>query len=141
LQLHQLHGAGAVGRLFRVQPTMRVAGVYRAKATGARTDGAHEHDRSCAGVPAFADVRTLGFFADGGEPVFFHRALDGIEAAARRHGSAQPLRLAAELDGTGAGSRLDAVLDGAEALRRTVFVAAADDGDAFEFAHVEFALT
>ncbi len=84
LELHELDGAGHVLRFFGVEPAVRVAGVDRAEAAGARTDGAHQHDGAGTGVPALPDVGALGLFADGGQAVLPNHVLDGREPLATR---------------------------------------------------------
>ena len=95
---HQLHGACAVGGSSASSQPCGIARVDRAEATGARAHRAHQHQRRGPGIPTLADVRALGFFAYGREPVLFDDGADGIEAVTRRHRRAQPLRLAAQHD-------------------------------------------
>ena len=144
LQAHQLHGPGAVRGLVGIEPATRIAGVDGAEAASTRAHRAHQHQRRGARIPALADVRTLGLFAHGGKTVLAHGGAHSVERLARRHGRAQPLRLATDRQGARSGRGLDAVLDRREALRGAVLVAAARlrlrcgyDRNAFEIAHRE----
>jgi hypothetical protein len=150
LQAHQLHGMCAIARFVAIQPAMRVAGIDGAEATRASADRAHEHQGRSACIPALADVRTLGFLADGGKPMLLYRRLDGIEAGARGHPRSQPLGFASRNDRFGMCRSLDAILDRSESLQGAVLVAATrrwrsrrtgDDGNTFELIHVGLAGT
>ena len=79
LQLISCTVRRGVGRLLRIEPAARIAGVHGAEAAGARAHLAHQHDRGRAGVPAFTDVRALGFLAHRGEPMLAHRLPDRVE--------------------------------------------------------------
>ena len=94
-ELHQCHALGHVGRLVGIEPAARIAGIHRTEAAGARAHRAHQHDGGGAGIPAFADVRALGFLAHGGELVRVHVAARCARSARRRRQCLQPARLAA----------------------------------------------
>src|SRR5689334_24123306 len=94
LELHELDAARGVLRFLGVEPASRIAGVYAAKTAGPRAHRAHQHDGGSARVPAFTDVRTLGFFANRRETVLGHDAFHRAEAGTHRQLRADPGRLA-----------------------------------------------
>jgi hypothetical protein len=134
-EVHQLDRAGRVLDLLGVEPAARVTRVDGAKLTRARANGAHEHQRGRAVVPALADVRTDRFFAHGSEPVRTHRRAQILEALAARQSRFQPRRLRLSRRGAPIVARLDSVLDRREALLGLVFGAGRDDADAAELVH------
>ena len=94
-QLHQLDGARGVLGLLRIEPAVRVAGVDRAEAAGARAHRAHEHDGGSARVPALPDVGTLGLLAHGGEAMLPDERAHGVVARTGGRPGLQPRGLAA----------------------------------------------
>ena len=138
LESHQLHRTCAVRRLILIEPAMRIASVHRAEAAGARTDRAHQHQCRCSRVPAFTDVRTLRFFANGREAMLLHQCTHAVELCARGHRRPEPLRFATHDERVSRSRRLDAVFDCRETLGSSVLLSATgrDDRNAFELAHV-----
>ncbi len=88
------------------------------------------------GIPALTDVRALGFFADGREPMFFHRVLDRHRSPGRRASGA---RSQVGLRPNSTRARLgDALIPSLIALKPCgvrYLSPLRDDGNAFEFAH------
>ena len=123
-QLHQLYRTRRVVGLLGIQPAAGIAGIDGAKATGPGTDIPHQHDSGRARTPALAHIRAFGLFADGGQAVLMHNALDFFVGGAAAHPHPQPVRLGqAELV---APARLDAVLDRDNAPVVDKFLAAGD---------------
>src|SRR5262249_50754472 len=122
-EAHELDCVRDVLRLLRIEPAVWVPCIDRAEAARPGTYRAHQHDRASPGVPAFADVRALGFLAHRGEAMLPHDALHRRVALAGRRPRAQPGGLAHE-PGCGVGvARLDAVPDRRKTLRGYVFLA------------------
>jgi hypothetical protein len=121
--------------LVRIEPAARIARVDRTELASARADRAHQHQRRGAVVPAFADVRTDRFFADGREPVRSHRVAKLLETLAARDPGFEPRRLGLARRRAPIVARLDSVLDRREALLGLVFRPCRDDADAAELVH------
>ena len=106
---HQGHRVGDVGRLHRIEPTARVAGVDRAELAGAGAHRTHQHQRGGAALPALGDIGTLGFGTNGGEPVRLDDVQDFLVPGTAGQPHAQPRRLALGIGNGAVGVGLDAV--------------------------------
>jgi hypothetical protein len=110
-----------------IEPATRITGIDRAELAGAGADGAHEHQRGGAVIPALADVRAHRFFADRREALLANEAPESLEGLACRDTRLEPGRLRECRGLLPADAELDAVLDGRMALFRTVLGTGADD--------------
>jgi len=92
-EAHLLDGLGDVLG-FRHVERIRLAGGDVAEGACAGTDLAHDHEGGVFLVPAFADVRATGFFADRHELVRAHQFARLLVALGHRRLDTDPLRLA-----------------------------------------------
>ena len=66
-------------------------------------------------IPAFTDIRAVGFFTNRGESMFGDGFFDRAITLATADGNTQPWRLALDI-GLGIGAWLNPVFDGLKAL-------------------------
>jgi len=93
LQPHQAHRLGCIGRFIRIQSATRVAGINRTESAGSRTYITHQHDRSCATVPALADIWAHRLLANRGETIGADIATDARIPGTGRQPDPEPGRL------------------------------------------------
>ena len=130
---HEPYRAAGVRGLFGIQPAFRVARIDGAETAGTRADRAQHHDRRGTRIPAFADVRAHGLFANGTQPMLAH-GIPGLRVAdPGGHLRSQPFRLLAADDGRGVAAPFHAVLDRREARVGLVLAATLDNRNAAKF--------
>ena len=100
----------------QIEPAFGIAGVYGAKTTGSGAGRTHQHDRSSTVIPAFTDIRAVGFFTNRGESMFGDCFFDRAIAFATADGNAQPWRLALDI-GLSISASLNPIFYGLKALR------------------------
>ena len=96
-QAHQLDGLCRILRFLRIQPAPGVTRIDRAEPAGACADIAHQHDRGGTCTPALANVGTLGFLTNRGQPMLVNDAPHRVKLRTALHAHAQPFRFSQSL--------------------------------------------